>query len=88
MTSKDRILRERVTSVIGLIIMLFGLYIAYLIFDKEALKSLPVAELLLRGGFVFAIEGMGYIFLMAKDSLIEGISLGLFKVGKREEPPK
>jgi hypothetical protein len=82
METKDRILKNIVTSIIGVILMAFALYVAWIMFDKETLKTMAVLDLTARVGFVAAILALGYVFLMAKDSLITGLFWGAFKVGK------
>jgi succinate dehydrogenase hydrophobic anchor subunit len=78
---KDRLLKQRITSVIGVLLMCFGLYVAYMMFDKETLKTMPILDLVARVGFVGAILVLGYVFLMAKDSLLTGLFWGAFKTG-------
>lgn len=64
-----------ITTCIGVPILLFAVFMIYVdvkaYFDHvQALYSI---------GEILPTLGLGYAFLVAKDSLIEGISLGLFK---------
>jgi len=57
------------TSIIGILIMIASG--AFIYFDKiTAWESLPLFLL-------------GWVFLTAKDTLLEGITLGLFKIQKQ-----
>lgn len=75
METKDRIFKNWVTSIIGGLMMLSALYVLIV-----NVKSLTFSTI----GLVGALAALGYVFLMAKDSLIEGLFLGAFKISKGE----
>lgn len=67
--------QNKITTGIGVALMLaaFGLYIG----SKFANYEVTVLEL---GG----VSGLGWVFLTAKDSLIEGVLLNVFKIKKED----
>jgi hypothetical protein len=76
---KKRI-KNLITSIFGALIMLIDTIhvITTLFFAENAvvdIKQITIWAL---------IGGFGYIFLMAKDSLIEGLTMGLLKIKKSE----
>lgn len=67
-------LKSLITSIFGALIMLIDLI---LILKAVFAKDL---QILAQDVIIWCLIGcVGYIFLMAKDSLIEGITLGLIK---------
>ena len=71
---KER-LKSWITTTIGVPVLLFGIFMLYV--DVECyFKHVDVMYSISE---VLPTLGLGYAFLVAKDSLIEGITLGLFK---------
>ncbi len=64
-------LREGVTTVIGLFFLLgaFGMVVMNLFFEKDFAAW----------STIIPISLLGWVFLWARNSLLEGITLGLFK---------
>jgi hypothetical protein len=67
--------QNKITTTIGIVMMLaaVGLYIG----SKFANYEISVLEL---GG----VSALGWVFLTAKDSLIEGVLLNVFKIKKED----
>ena len=59
-------LKNWITSILGILLFIFSGFMLYL-GNFGVWESLPIFS-------------MGYMFLMAKDSLLEGISMGLLKL--------
>lgn len=74
---KER-LKNTITTLIGVVIMLGGivLYVAGKLYDFEV----SVYEM-------SAIIGLGYTYLVAKDTLIEGILWERFRIKKGQSSP-
>ena len=72
---KER-LKNKLTSWIGVILMVVAifLYIAGKYSDKFETSSLELAT----------IAVLGWVFLTARDTLLEGLFLNLFKIKKEE----
>lgn len=76
MTPKNR-LREGVTTFIGLLFLISVLtMIAMNLFYEKDFAAWST---------IIPISLLGWVFLWAKNSLLEGITLGLFKVKANEE---
>ena len=75
----DRVRGHWRTTAIGILVLAFAL-------AMTVLKTLCWLKITLTCDFnmteIFTAWALGYSFLMAKDSLLEGISLGLFKIKK------
>jgi protein-S-isoprenylcysteine O-methyltransferase Ste14 len=76
MNAKNR-LREGVTSIIGILFLLGAL--AMLVLNAFYAHNHSVWST------IIPISLLGWIFLWAKNSLLEGITLGIFKIKKDEE---
>ena len=76
MTPKYR-LREGVTTVIGLLFLIATLtmIVMNLFYEKDFAAW----------STIIPISLLGWVFLWSKNSLLEGITLGLFKVKSNEE---
>lgn len=76
MTPKHR-LREGVTTIIGLLFLLLSLTMTVMniFYDKEFAAW----------STIIPISILGWVFLWSKNSLLEGITLGLFKTKQNEE---
>lgn len=72
----DNRLREGITTVIGLLFLFgaLGMVAMNLFYDKDFAAWTTIIPLSL----------LGWVFLWAKNSLLEGITLGLFKVKSDE----
>lgn len=72
MTAKHR-LRESVTTFIGVLFLIGSLImiVMNLFYEKDFAAW----------STIIPISLLGWVFLWAKNSLLEGITLGLFKVG-------
>lgn len=76
MTPKYR-LREGVTTVIGLLFLIATLTMIVMnLFYEKDFAAWPT---------IIPISLLGWVFLWSKNSLLEGITLGLFKVKSNEE---
>ena len=75
---KTRITKNLITSVIGTIFLLLAVYLGVLFFAIQGKSDATSITL------VVSIASLGYSFLMAKDTLIEGITLGLIKPKQNE----
>lgn len=69
-----RITRNILTSLLGVVFMAIAGFAAYKWFIVGAM---PMS--LTNIGLIAALAAIGYIFLMAKDSLITGLTFGLYK---------
>lgn len=76
METKDRIIKNWITSIIGAIMMCSAIYV--LVVNVKLLTLTTI-------GLVGALAALGYVFLMAKDSLIEGLFLGAFKISTKKD---
>ena len=78
METKNRVFKNKITSTFGAILMLVAL-------SMFLLDRLPIIE-----GVEFSWLEMlgtamlGWVFLMAKDSLLEGLFLNIFKIKQNE----
>lgn len=75
MTETKKRLKNKYTSIIGAII-LAGAGVLFVIGKYNEKFDLSILEF-------GALMAVGYIFLMAKDSLIEGIFLNIFKIKEK-----
>lgn len=75
-----RVLKNWITSLMGLLIMGVALYL--FIGHKYGVVEYGVTML----EFITMIT-LGYVFLMAKDSLITGLLMNILKVKPKDEPP-
>lgn len=72
MTAKHR-LRESVTTFIGVLFLIGSLIMIVMnLFHEKDFAAWST---------IIPISLLGWVFLWAKNSLLEGITLGLFKVG-------
>jgi len=74
---KTRLIRNIITTVIGTLLMLTG--IAMLVANRLPSANVDFSWIEMVGTML-----LGWVFLMAKDSLIEGLFLGFFKVKAKE----
>lgn len=76
----NRVVKNWITSALGIILMFtaLGLYVGH----KYGVVEMELTMLELAGMLV-----LGYVFLMAKDSLITGLFMGIFKVNAKEDEP-
>lgn len=75
MTETKKRFKNKYTSIIGAII-LAGAIILFVIGKYNEKFDLSILEF-------GALMAVGYIFLMAKDSLIEGLFLNIFKIKEK-----
>ena len=75
METKSRILKNKITSIFGGILMLMALVM--FILNRIPLYDVDFSYMEMVGTAV-----LGWVFLMAKDSLLEGIFLNIFKINK------
>lgn len=68
-------LKEIITTIIGTIILLVGI-IVFILGLLNVITPLDIYTL-------FLIELLGWIFIRAKDSLLEDITLNLLKIKKK-----
>ena len=75
--NKNRIFKEKISSVIGAIIMLIAtaMLFANAFLDNYNFTFIQILPILI----------LGWVFLMAKDSLIEGIFMNIFKIKKNDK---
>ena len=79
MEAKERIFKNKVTSVIGGIIILLAVCMAVI----KLLCTIKVIEVCDFGwGEIVPWFILGYTYLMAKDSIMEGLTQGYFKLKK------
>lgn len=89
METKDRIVKNWITSGIGVFFFLFAMALAVKIFFIGDFNALASGEKFINIALVAVVALVGYVFLMAKDSILIGLSLGaLKKIGIEEETPK
>ena len=70
---KDRVFKNKITTGIGIIILVYGIVlIAFSIRSKTSLIDDAKA--------IIPVLGLGWTFLMAKDTLLEGILPGIVKL--------
>lgn len=74
--TKNRIVRNWVTTVFGTLLMLAAL--AMLIANRIPQANIDFSWLEMVGTAL-----LGWVFLMAKDSLLEGLFMGVFKIGAK-----
>jgi hypothetical protein len=76
MNTKQRIVQNWITTVFGTVCMFtaFGMFVAH---------TLPMCNVDFPLSTMMMLALFGWIFLMAKDSLIEGIFMGIFKVKEK-----
>ena len=74
--TKNRIVRNWVTTVFGTLLMLAAL--AMLIANRIPQANIDFSWLEMVGTAL-----LGWVFLMAKDSLLEGLFMGMFKIGTK-----
>ena len=69
---KERVFKNKITTSIGVIILLYGIVlIVFSVRNKASLMEDAKA--------IIPILGLGWTFLMAKDTLLEGILPGIIK---------
>lgn len=68
-------LKNWITTVIGIIMMLLGIGMIVVNYFNLVEKDIPVLEIVM-------IMIFGWTFLFAKDSLLEGMFLSIFKIKK------
>lgn len=75
-----RVLKNWITSLLGVLIMAVALFL--FIGHKYGIVEygLTMLELII-------MLTLGYVFLMAKDSLITGLLMGILKIKPKDEPP-
>lgn len=74
---KQRILRNWITTIFGSILMLVA--VTMLIANRIPQVNVDFSWVEMVGTAV-----LGWVFLMAKDSLLEGLFLGIFKIKEKE----
>ena len=75
---RQRIIRNWITTVFGTLLMFTA--IAMLIANR-----IPTANIDFSWMEMVGTALLGWVFLMAKDSLIEGLFLGVFRIKAKEE---
>ena len=74
---KQRIIRNWITTIFGTLLMFTA--IAMLIANR-----IPEANIDFSWMEMVGTALLGWVFLMAKDSLIEGLFMGVFKIKEKE----
>jgi uncharacterized membrane protein len=77
MNAKQRVIKNWITTIFGTLAMFIAL--AMLIANRIPTANIDFSWFEMIGTALF-----GWIFLMAKDSLIEGLFMGVFKVKEKE----
>ena len=77
MNAKQRILKNWITTIFGTMLM-FGA-LAMLIANR-----IPTANIEFSLWEMILTAVLGWVFLMAKDSILEGLAMGLFRVKEKE----
>jgi hypothetical protein len=77
MKPKQRVLKNWITTVFGTLAMFIAL--AMLIANRIPAVNVDFSWLEMIGTALF-----GWVFLMAKDTLIEGLFMGIFKIKEKE----
>lgn len=72
-TIKERLFKHWITSVFGVILMGLSVGMFLLNHFKPTAQPFTVTEMV-------TVAVLGWVFMMAKTSLLEGIFLGLFKI--------
>jgi hypothetical protein len=78
MTTKNRLVQNWVTTIFGTLMMLTAL--AMLIANR-----IPEANIDFGWWEMLGTALLGWVFLMAKDSLLEGLFMGIFKIPAKED---
>jgi len=74
---KTRLIRNIITTIIGTLLMIIG--IAMLVANRIPTTNVDFSWIEMVGTML-----LGWVFLMAKDSLIEGLFMGFFKIKAKE----
>jgi len=74
---KTRLIRNIITTIIGTLLMLTA--IAMLVANRIPDTNIDFSWLEMVGTML-----LGWVFLMAKDSLLEGLFMGFFKIKAKE----
>ena len=74
---KNRIIRNWITTIFGTLLMFAAL--AMLIANRIPTANIDFSWLEMVGTAL-----LGWVFLMAKDSLLEGLFLGVFRIAPKE----
>lgn len=77
MSTKQRVLKNWITTIFGTLAM-FGA-LAMLIANRIPIVNVDFSWYEMIGTALF-----GWLFVMAKDSLIEGLFMGMFKIKEKE----
>jgi hypothetical protein len=77
MNTKKRVIKNWITTIFGTLLMFAGL--AMLIANR-----IPETDINFSWMEMVGTALLGWVFLMAKDSLLEGLFMGIFKIKEKE----